>query len=423
MESFFAGLVGFLVGRGVAPSDAASIVKALERYLGFEPPVGLTGYVLSDMAVGEKKKTNVVVRGKTYGAHALEAILKYQQVAVLSKTGDYLDVAPSLTLWQNINELSLVDVITKVVEVTTLKTLEKLIELTLLKKIEQINPSGTENVRIDRIFNIDLIKRIDQVTDVNVRSTTFLRNVGFELGDFTFWGNTDYVSISTVEKYSGDYGVKNSWSGSAAAADLWQYVIGFPVSDFVELYVWAKNVIGSDAKIKVFWYYDDATTTSESIGLTAGWKKYRSVPASKGKRVIGFGVCNDSSVGVTGDIFYDDFLLIELPHTKVLLREDIISKGDIVSPNGAGACLIEGIAGKKIKVYDAEYEAGVDGLHCFYFGTSTALTSKQFLCASTKGKNSKTFVQPGVGGVGEGLYLYSINAETNMPCDFGYVLE
>ena len=94
MESFFAGLIGFLVGKGVAPADAQSIVKALETYLGFEPPVGLAGFALQNMVKGKKYKASVVVRGKTYDVHALDHISKYSQISVLGKKGAYLEVAP-----------------------------------------------------------------------------------------------------------------------------------------------------------------------------------------------------------------------------------------------------------------------------------------------------------------------------------------
>lgn len=42
-EAFLAGLIGFLIGKGVAPQDAKAIVEGLRTYLGFEPPLGLTG--------------------------------------------------------------------------------------------------------------------------------------------------------------------------------------------------------------------------------------------------------------------------------------------------------------------------------------------------------------------------------------------
>ena len=93
MEAFFAGLIGFLIGRGVPREEANAVVEGLRTYLGFEPPLGLTGFALKDMEKGKDYKTSVVVRGKTYSAHALETINKYEPLSILGKTGDYLQVA------------------------------------------------------------------------------------------------------------------------------------------------------------------------------------------------------------------------------------------------------------------------------------------------------------------------------------------
>lgn len=96
MESFFAGLIGFLIGRGVAPGQATILVKTLERILGFEPPLGLTGYALKHMERGKKYKSSVVVRGKTYHAKPLQDVLKYEAISVLGKAGAFLQVAPQI---------------------------------------------------------------------------------------------------------------------------------------------------------------------------------------------------------------------------------------------------------------------------------------------------------------------------------------
>lgn len=104
-------------------------------------------------------------------------------------------------------------------------------------------------------------------------------------------------------------------------------------------------------------------------------------------------------------------------------REDIISLGGVASPNNAGVAIVTGVAGQKVKVYDAGYEALAAGLHYFYFGTSTTATAKRLMASSTKGARFKTFVQPRVSADGEGLYLFSAVSETNMPYDAGYVQE
>lgn len=104
-------------------------------------------------------------------------------------------------------------------------------------------------------------------------------------------------------------------------------------------------------------------------------------------------------------------------------REDIVSLGGVASPSAAGVQIVAASGSLVPKVYDAEYEGLADGLHYFYFGTSTSPTTKRFLSRNTKGVNSKTFVQPRVGAGGDGIYLYSSVAETNMPYDLGYKLE
>jgi len=104
-------------------------------------------------------------------------------------------------------------------------------------------------------------------------------------------------------------------------------------------------------------------------------------------------------------------------------REDLTILGGTASPNNAGVQLIAGAGGQKIKVYDAGFHGAVDGLHYFYFGTSTTPTTKRFCTANLKGLVHKTFVQPRVGADGDSLYLFASVSETNMPYDVGYVKE
>jgi len=104
-------------------------------------------------------------------------------------------------------------------------------------------------------------------------------------------------------------------------------------------------------------------------------------------------------------------------------REDLISLGGVVSPNNAGVQIVAGVAGQKVKVYDAGYHAGVAGLHYFYFGTSTTATTRRFLTCNSNVCVHKSFVQPRIGNTGDGLYLFSSVSETNMPYDVGYVQE
>jgi hypothetical protein len=104
-------------------------------------------------------------------------------------------------------------------------------------------------------------------------------------------------------------------------------------------------------------------------------------------------------------------------------REDVVSVGGVASPNGAGVVVVAGVAGKRVKVYDCGFHAGADGLHCYYFGTGVSATAKRLCSVNKAGLVRQTFVQPRVGDVGDGLYLYSAVSESNMPYDVGYVQE
>jgi len=116
----------------------------------------------------------------------------------------------------------------------------------------------------------------------------------------------------------------------------------------------------------------------------------------------------------------------QLTRTNLLTkpeREDLTNLGGVASPNNAGVQVVAGVAGQKVKVYDAGYHAGQDGLHYFYFGTTTTSTTRR-LCTCNKALLiHKTFVQPRIGNSGDGLYIFSSVAETNMPYDIGYVQQ
>lgn len=104
-------------------------------------------------------------------------------------------------------------------------------------------------------------------------------------------------------------------------------------------------------------------------------------------------------------------------------REDLTSLGGVASPNNAGVQIVAPSGQLKPKVFDAEYEALAAGLHYFYFGTSTAATTRRFLSRTSVGVNSKSFVSPRVGNAADGIYLFSAVSETNMPYDLAYTLE
>ena len=149
MESFFAGLLGLLVGRGVSQEDAQVVVKVLQEYLGFEPPVGLTGFVLRDLEQGEKKKASVVVRGKTYPAHALEDLIKYDEVSVLSKTEEYLDVARTIShiadisLLKKVDEIGLVALINRI---ALIDAINNIINIETIGNMPDPTPHGSEGI-------------------------------------------------------------------------------------------------------------------------------------------------------------------------------------------------------------------------------------------------------------------------------------
>jgi hypothetical protein len=105
-------------------------------------------------------------------------------------------------------------------------------------------------------------------------------------------------------------------------------------------------------------------------------------------------------------------------------REDGISSSGSASPNAAGVLVIAGDGTKKIKVFDAGYVCAVDGLHCFYFGTTTTLTTKRFCTMNKAGVIHQSFVHPRVSDAGNGLYLYaSVNESGGDPFDYMYVQE
>ena len=109
--------------------------------------------------------------------------------------------------------------------------------------------------------------------------------------------------------------------------------------------------------------------------------------------------------------------------TRYKQREDLTSLGGVVSPNNAGVQIQAPSGSLKVKVYDAGFHGAVDGLHYFYFGTSTTATARRFCTINKLGLVHQTFVQPRVSNAADGLYLFSSVSETNMPYDVNYVIE
>ena len=277
MEAFFAGLIGFLVGKGVAPADAQSIAKALETYLGFEPPVGLTGFVLSDMTAGQRKKSNVVVRGKTYNAHALEALTKYDEVSVLAKSGDYLQVARTISHMKDVGTLGCINLV---------KVLE---ELTLLKKIETV---GTvEHATIDEITTIrDLIHRPFEV----------IVNSSFE-EEFVGWKITGTVTRDVGFRY----GYSAKFSANKIGALLQKFSVPIGVDWFKSIYLMLlAQTADSDALMATF-YYSDGETSSENLQVSEAmsWERKPLSPTG-GKYIEMFDIAH--SDGIVFDSYVDD---------------------------------------------------------------------------------------------------------------------
>ena len=208
MEAFFAGLIGFLIGKGVAPADAQSIVKALETYLGFEPPLGLTGYALMDMPQGEKKNTSVVIRGKTYNAIALNDISKHSQISVLGRKGAYLEVAPLF------------------------KTITIVAELSSKARAEIIS----------------LIKHIG--------------NFSFETGDLTSWHDDSEVVTVTTDKYL--EGKHSAYLPKEMKGNLTQHVsiLSNKVNEL--RFWWLSGEMEKEVRVKI--NYTDGESTTGDFG-------------------------------------------------------------------------------------------------------------------------------------------------------------
>lgn len=104
-------------------------------------------------------------------------------------------------------------------------------------------------------------------------------------------------------------------------------------------------------------------------------------------------------------------------------REDLINLGGVASPNNNGVEIVALNGTKKVKVFDAGYEAVTAGLHYFYFGTTTSPTTRRFCSRQTVGVRAQSFPTPRVSNAGDGLYLYSAVSDANIPYDVNYVLE
>jgi len=332
-----------------------------------------------------------------------------------------IDAITSITNIANIASLDLIDRISLIDNLTNVGTLNLLNTVNLIKSISSIDSI----TNIGSITSIDRIKKIDDIQWSPSSINAFI-NGGFEGSDYagTLFG-WNYVNFALS-----DYGHNSAWS--AKCTNLLNPAIGqsfhVPINSN---YVTLLSFMVSAALNATFWYllyYSDGTYTNAQLTKTAdGWELFSVVPTAN-KFIVRFYIYSPS----TTDFYVDDFVLnvestvAQINRTKLKAqteREDLISLGSVASPNAGGVQVVAASGSLKIKVYDAEYEGLVNGLHCFYFGTTTAITARRFLTRSTLGVNSKTFVQPRIGNAGDALYLYSFPSETNMPYDLGYVQE
>jgi hypothetical protein len=145
--------------------------------------------------------------------------------------------------------------------------------------------------------------------------------------------------------------------------------------------------------------------------------------------LAGLKVLEKNATGIKVDIVTDTLAglkAIQATRTSLKVqpeREDGISLGGVASPNAAGVKILDASGTTKIKVFDAGFCGAVAGVHYFYFGTSTAPTTRRFCTINTVGAMQKTFVQPRVSNASDALYLYASVSETNMPYDLNYVQE
>jgi len=224
-EAFLAGLIGFLIGRGIEPKDAAAVVESLRTYLGFEPPLGLTGYALEDVEAGKEANAAVVVRGRAYDIVALEQIPKHSQVSVLSKKGERLEVAPTIE------------------------------SLMLMKTIEAIN----------LIKSIEEIKRIHVATVI----TNYVRNGDFEAGVFSPWMPIEMPELVTDVVYEGKYSAKLVMPTIGVTSSIMQNLP--PIStDGIHFSLWHNTTNTKNVSTRI--RYTDATESNHPDAGTGAWK-------------------------------------------------------------------------------------------------------------------------------------------------------
>ena len=279
----------------------------------------------------------------------------------------------------------------------------------------------TKAERETQSSKLDFIERIGKIDDVETKLSP-IKNSAF-LADFTGWLNIAPAQI-TIEDDNILFlkRVRLYMNCPSLTQFLWA-----DTNKYDKLCFWAFKPTVGGANIEAEIHYSDGTFSTEAKVLTNMWHEYViSLAANKIVSQIGFydlgGICY-----LVLPQLVETSSVLQATRTNLLVkpeREDLVTIGGLVNLTpSVGSVVVEGSAGKKVKVYDAEYEALADGVHCFYFGTNGTVTTKAFLYAKTKGKNSKTLVQPRIGASGDGLYIWSAVAETAMAYDLGYVQE
>lgn len=210
----------------------------------------------------------------------------------ITYAGDYFD-AISVGTAQPLNVVSLIEEITKVLEVTLVKEISKILEVTLVKVIEKI----------------ELIEKIEEITtirDLTHKPKEFIVNSSWE-EDFVGWF-VGYPSLFQI--------VTGHYVGTKACKIIHEsYMHGinqtFPIpisTDWFEQLVFWQRVSIADTGVTVKWYYTDGTTASmwTKTQPSTQWTRQTITSPKNGKHVyrIEFVHLGDNNSDYTIDELY-----------------------------------------------------------------------------------------------------------------------
>lgn len=328
--------------------------------------------------------------------------------------------APTIRRIKKVDEITLVDVIAWI---TTIQTVQ---EITNIKNVESIDVIDliTKISEIAKITSIETIGTMPDPTPKGSEGIAFKQRTagaGSWVTPTAHETPTDWVNPANA--YDDNEASKATYvvppysfspflvlTHSALTSNKVRYMVKFAFNVDVDVFKdgqWVHVIYGPcEDGVWIEWGFNQGSVTKIRIRF---W--------------------NDTYLEKEAWIYEVDFWTVTTTGGEMIvdatltLREDLTSYGSVKTSSGAGTIVVAGTAGQNIKVYDGGYESGVDCIHFFYFGTSTTPTTKRFLSSGTKGCFHKTFVQPRVGEAGDTLYLYSLDADTNMPVDVGYVKE